>query len=147
MKVGFPTTDNALQLGPALNPEAFSKIRRRMMLDYFKWDTQIGDESVLLEQPLILPSKTWAGLAAAAEQMAAEIAGIEIELLERPKLQAILGLPVQLQVPCEAPRTRAQLEGFESCALIFMPRPRVGRYPKSTATSQAASPSPRTLPS
>jgi glutathionylspermidine synthase len=68
-----------------------------MMLDHFKWDPQIGDESVLLEQPLILSSKTWVELAAAAERMAAEIASIEIELLERPELQTGLGLPVLLQ--------------------------------------------------
>jgi glutathionylspermidine synthase len=68
-----------------------------MILEHFKWDPQIGDESVLLEQPLILSSRTWAGLATAAERMAAEIASIESELLERPELQAVLGLPIQLR--------------------------------------------------
>ncbi len=63
------------------------------MLDHFKWDPQVGDEGVLGEQPLILDSKTWAELASTAERMAAEISTIETELLERPELQRVLGLP------------------------------------------------------
>ena len=97
MKAGLLTTNEVPQLGPALPGEAFSIIRRRMMLNYFKWDPQIGDESVLLEQPLILSSKTWIELATSAERMAAEIASLEIELLERPEWQKVLGLPVPLK--------------------------------------------------
>jgi glutathionylspermidine synthase len=69
-----------------------------MMLDHFKWDPQIGDESVLLDQPLILSSQAWTELATTAERMAAEIANIEIELLERPEMQRVLGLPIPLQL-------------------------------------------------
>lgn len=70
MKVVPPTTNEVLRLGRPLNVESFSSIRRSMILDHFKWDPQVGDESVLLEQPLILSSKTWVDLTAAAERMA-----------------------------------------------------------------------------
>ena len=76
-------------MGPALNAEAFSSIRRRMMLDHFKWDPQIGDESVLLEQPLLLSSQAWVELATAAEQMAAEIARVYRALPESERAGAV----------------------------------------------------------
>lgn len=97
MNAGLPTIDAVLEFGPPLPSGAFSRIRRRMVLDHFKWDAQIGDESVLLEQPLILSSKTWNELAVFAERMAAEIENLEVELLERPELQPVLGLPKPLR--------------------------------------------------
>jgi glutathionylspermidine synthase len=67
-----------------------------MILEYCKWDPQIGDESVLLNQPMILDAETWTRLATAAERMAAETAGVEAELLERPQLMPSLGMPSSL---------------------------------------------------
>jgi glutathionylspermidine synthase len=64
-----------------------------MILDYFKWDPQVGDESVLFPQPLILDSKNWQKLARAAEQMALELTRVESVLFDRADLQAALGLP------------------------------------------------------
>ena len=89
--------ENSLYLGQALRPDLFSPVRRRMILEYCKWDPQIGDESVLLNQPMILGAETWAKLCTAAEGMAAEIAEVEAELLKRPHLIPSLGMPGSLR--------------------------------------------------
>src|SRR6266567_3059355 len=73
MTDGHPIVENPLKFGPALSSEMFSRIRRRMALEHFKWDTQIGDENVLLGEPLLMDSKSWSKLASIAEQMATEI--------------------------------------------------------------------------
>jgi glutathionylspermidine synthase len=85
-----------LYLGAALSPELFSQIRRRMVLEYCKWDPQVGDESVLLSQPVVIDSETWALLATAAERMSSEISEVEAELLKRPEVMAELGMPAPL---------------------------------------------------
>jgi len=97
MNPGIATAEIALALPPPVDPQAFASIRRRMMLNHFKWDAQIGDESVLLDQPLLVSPETWCDLAVAAERMAAEIGNIETELLQRPELWTVLGLPKPLQ--------------------------------------------------
>jgi len=83
-------------LGPALNPEVFSSIRRRMVLEYCKWDPQVGDECVLLNRPVIISSEAWNVLATAAERMSSEIFEAETELKRRPDLLGGLGMPAAL---------------------------------------------------
>ena len=85
-----------LRFGPSLPSDIFSTIRRRMILDYCKWDPQVGDESVLLEQPLILGVDDWTYLATSAEKMAEEINSAEAELLAQPRLMAQLAMPASL---------------------------------------------------
>jgi len=44
----------ALRAAGAISPQVFDSIRRRMVLDYCKWDSQIGDVTTLADFPLIL---------------------------------------------------------------------------------------------
>jgi hypothetical protein len=78
--------------GP-LRREEFARLRRRLVLDHFKWDPQVGDVETLARFPLVLPAATARGLAALAEALAAETALAERELLGRPDLLRRLGLP------------------------------------------------------
>lgn len=93
MKSTLSISGTSFRLGRAVRPDVFSLIRRRMILDFCKWDPQIGDESVLLNQPMILDSETWARLTTAAEEMAAEVAEVELELLKFPRFMPFLGTP------------------------------------------------------
>ncbi|HKB05295.1 MAG TPA: hypothetical protein VKD90_23925 [Gemmataceae bacterium] len=68
-------------------------MRRRLVLDHFKWDPQVGDVETLAQFPLVLPAATARGLAALAESLAAETDLAERELLRRPDLLRRLGLP------------------------------------------------------
>jgi Glutathionylspermidine synthase preATP-grasp len=78
--------------GP-LPPRDFARLRRRLVLDHFKWDPQVGDVETLARFPLVLPAATARGLATLAEALAAETELVERELLERPHLLRRLGLP------------------------------------------------------
>src|SRR4051812_3612687 len=73
-----------LSIGPTLSSEAFTQVRRRMALDYCKWDPQVGDHNVLMPFPLIITSKEWARLGAWSEQLASEALKAE-QLLSRHK--------------------------------------------------------------
>jgi hypothetical protein len=82
--------------GP-LPPADFAHVRRRMVLDHFKWDPQVGDIATLAPFPLVLPAATVQGLAALAEALAAETDLAERELLHRPDLLGRLGLPRRIR--------------------------------------------------
>jgi hypothetical protein len=88
-----PCSPNEWACPGPLPPAAFAAVRRRLVLDHFKWDPQVGDVDTLAPFPLFLPAAVAAGLAAAAEQLAAETAAAEAELLGRPDLLRRLGLP------------------------------------------------------
>jgi hypothetical protein len=77
----------------ALPPADFDRVRRRLVLDHFKWDPQVGDVSTLAPFPLVLPADVVAGLGELAEALAAETVAAEAELLGRPDLVGRLGLP------------------------------------------------------
>jgi glutathionylspermidine synthase len=64
-----------------------------MVLDHCKWDPQVGDTGTLAPFPLILGDSTWRQLAQWAEALAAEASAAEAELLNRPDLLRLLGLP------------------------------------------------------
>jgi glutathionylspermidine synthase len=76
-----------------LDSPKFEKIRRAMVLDHCKWDPQVGDVGTLAPFPLILRESTWRRLARSAEALAAEMSAAEAELIDRPELHRILGLP------------------------------------------------------
>jgi hypothetical protein len=78
--------------GPLLDA-AFARVRRRLVLDHFKWDPQVGDVSTLARFPLIVPVEVIDRLFHLAEALAAETAAAEEELLARPDLTSRLGLP------------------------------------------------------
>jgi glutathionylspermidine synthase len=82
---------------PAIGESQFFQIQRRMSLVHFKWDSQIGDVCTLFRQPLLLEAEAWRQLSEMAEALAAELMSAEEELLERPDVQEILGIPRRLR--------------------------------------------------
>jgi glutathionylspermidine synthase len=93
-----------LRAGPSIDPRAFVEIRRRALLEGCKWDPQVGDVATLADFPLLIRRAEWMELASLAESLAAETLGAEGEVLERPDLLDVLGLPR---------RMRAALRGDE----------------------------------
>lgn len=89
-----PRLLRATETVPAAN---FAGIRRRMMLEYCKWDSQVGDVSTLAPFALQMPQMMWRELSSAAEQLAAETLQLESALLQRPDLRRRLGLPQALE--------------------------------------------------
>jgi glutathionylspermidine synthase len=75
-----------------------------MALDFCKWDSQIGDVSTLFRQPVLIDLRTWRELKRMAEDLAAELMTAEKELLHRPELYSVLGLPKQLRSAFEDSR-------------------------------------------
>lgn len=94
-----------LALGPSLSPDVALLIERRLQLHHFKWDTQVGDRSVLLARPLLVDEGTWAWLSAVSETLARETQDAEQELLLRPELQATIGLPGPLRALLKSEET------------------------------------------
>jgi glutathionylspermidine synthase len=76
-----------------LGTAVFARLRRRLVLDHFKWDPQVGDVSTLARFPLVVPADVVTGLFRLAESLAAETEAAEAELLARPDLTRRLGLP------------------------------------------------------
>src|SRR5215470_3638721 len=79
-------TDGALPVtfAPPLEPGALRAIERQLHLRFNKWDTQVGDVSVLCEHPLVMRGSEWDRLCAAAEALAAETEQMEARVLNRP---------------------------------------------------------------
>lgn len=86
-----------LRLGPTVEEEAFDELREQMALCHFKWDAQVGDVSCLAPFPLLIGSATWRELSAMAEKLCAETMSVEEELLDRPELHLLLGVPRTLR--------------------------------------------------
>ena len=82
-----------LSAGVPLPPDQWESVRIRIMFDCCKWDIQSEDHSVVADFPLMLEEEAWISLANYAEKMTNEIRAAERELLCRPDLQEILGLP------------------------------------------------------
>ena len=80
-----------------MDPEHAFAIRRRMVLDGFKWDPQVGDATTIAPFPIIIPAAQWQELSNLAEKLASELAAAEAELLGRPGLHRHLGLPRRLR--------------------------------------------------
>jgi glutathionylspermidine synthase len=71
-------------------------LRRRAMLDGCKWDAQVGDVPALAPFPLVMKRSVWNRLAAQAEALTAEAMAAEQEIVRRPELLRLLGLPPEL---------------------------------------------------
>ena len=81
---------------PALDAGRFAAVRRRLVLDGFKWDPQVGDVCTLAPFALVLPASTWQQLAALAERLTAEALAAEAAAASsRPAGR--LGLPRPLR--------------------------------------------------
>lgn len=83
--------------GPSVPATEWMNLRRRAVLEYSKWDIQSGDQCVLCDFSLLLPTAEWERLARMAEGLAAEVLAAESELLERPDLHSLLGLPPKIR--------------------------------------------------
>ena len=88
---------NPLAFGPAVEERDFRQLQSRLSLDFFKWDFQVGDVSTLFRQPLLIAVQAWRELERTAEDLAAELLLAEQEILERPDLQIVLGIPEKLR--------------------------------------------------
>lgn len=100
-------------LGEPIDDLAFQKIQRHLALDFYKWDCQVGDISTLFRQPLLMDRAVWTQLTQMAEALALELAFAEEELLRRPELHALLGMPNDLRRVLG----RAAQDGVTPCAL------------------------------
>src|SRR5262245_32758406 len=86
-------TTLGLRAGQRISDDAFATIHRRMVLEFCKWDPQVGDVSTIAPFPLLMAKTEWAYLAESAERLARELMELEIALMELPDLQRELGLP------------------------------------------------------
>ncbi len=86
-----------LRAGDSLPAEAFWTIRRRLMLDYCKWDPQIGDVSTLADFPLLIDAATWQELSRLAEAASRELMAAEAEIARRPELHRMLAVPGRIR--------------------------------------------------
>jgi hypothetical protein len=83
----------SLRLGRSLDSKAVASIERTLHLTLNKWDTQVGDNSVLSSQPLIISRQSWTTLQRIAEQLAAELQSRELQIFENHQPQEYIGLP------------------------------------------------------
>jgi hypothetical protein len=113
-----PPCDPTTWACPDPLPDAdFHRLRRRLVLDHFKWDPQVGDVSTVARFPLILPAAVIRRLFDLAETLAAETLAAETELLQRPDLTRRLGMPRAvhraLHGPSELTPTAARVIRFD----------------------------------
>lgn len=81
------------ECSPPMKPPAFADVLRRAAFECFKWHTQVEDRTAVCPFALILRPEAWRELARLANALAAETLAAERELLDRPKLHHLLGLP------------------------------------------------------
>lgn len=86
-----------LRAGEPLDDDSFHRIRRRMLLDFCKWDSQVGDVTTLSRFPLFISRSGLRELFSLSTKLAAETAAAERELLARPDLHRLLGMPRRLR--------------------------------------------------
>jgi glutathionylspermidine synthase len=86
-----------IRAGAPLAEAEFREARRAALLDFCKWDPQVGDVATLVPFPLLIEPQTWRQLSDWAEALAAEMLAAEAELLARPELHRALGIPRALR--------------------------------------------------
>jgi glutathionylspermidine synthase len=110
---------NSLRAGIELAAVDAFAIRRRMILDGFKWDPQVGDVCTIARFPIIMPAAQWRELSSLAERLTSELEAAEAELIERPDRYRHLGLPRRLRLVFRRPdkasltRTAARVLRFD----------------------------------
>ncbi len=77
--------------------EQYNSFRRKVIFSCHKWDPQVGDTNTISDQIAVISQKTAQQLCQWAEQLAAETMKLEKELIQRPDLYHILGLPKPIQ--------------------------------------------------
>jgi len=88
---------NELRAEIPVDTAKFSVLRRRALLEGCKWDPQVAEVATLSPFPLVMKSRVWKTISLQAEQLAAEATAAEEEIMQRPKLLKILGLPRALR--------------------------------------------------
>lgn len=95
-----------LDCGPTLAEAAWRTVRRRMLLEGCKWDSQVGDVCTLASFPLLISRRQWRALAGLAESLSRELFEAESRLIGRPELIGRLGLPRRLSALYGSPNPR-----------------------------------------
>lgn len=104
------------RVGDAIAPEDFEAIRRRLMLEHCKWDSQVGDVSTIAPFAFILRQGAWQQLSKFAEALFSEMVEAEQELFSRPKVIDRLGLPGKLKYTLIDPNAGALTPGIARVA-------------------------------
>lgn len=81
------------RLGAALEPEVWQKVKTRAIFECCKWDIQSEDHCVLADFPLLLEESEWQRICGLAKTLSHETGIAEKELIQRPDLYRLLGLP------------------------------------------------------
>jgi hypothetical protein len=82
-----------VKLGAPLSSFELAEVKRNLHLNCHKWDTQVGDESIIFDQALILPAPEWNWLCRVAERLAAETMLLETAVLETCPDERLIGVP------------------------------------------------------
>ena len=85
--------ESLVKFASPIDDRAVRDIERELHLRFHKWDTQVGDVSVLCEQPLVMCSGEWNRLRAFAEALASETTRLESIALETPRYLSEIGVP------------------------------------------------------
>jgi glutathionylspermidine synthase len=87
------TVTPSVTLARPIEPGALRAIERQLHLHFHKWDTQVGDVSVLCEHPLVVRGREWDRICATAETLAAETEQLEARAMERQRELSHIGIP------------------------------------------------------
>ncbi len=86
-----------LSCGEPLSRRGFAAVKERAVDEAFKWNISHDGADVLCDFPLLLERSLWRTLSDWAVRLAREAEVAEAELLDRPLLWSILGIPLRLQ--------------------------------------------------
>jgi glutathionylspermidine synthase len=81
------------EIGPPLDAKGYGELVERAAQECFKWNLAGGDHPILAPFPITLRRSQWMHLAELAESLDREARLAEQELLERPELYELLGVP------------------------------------------------------
>jgi glutathionylspermidine synthase len=87
-----------LACGDPLPARAFAEVKERAVREAFKWNITDGGSDRLADFPLFLSATLWRTLSRWAVSLANEAEAAEAELLRRPLLRCLLGIPRPLQL-------------------------------------------------
>jgi hypothetical protein len=88
---------DGLSCGERLSAVDFAAVKARAVAEAFKWNLTERGEDTLCDFPLLLDEDLWRTLADCAVRLAEEAERAERELLRRPFLRTILGIPSPLR--------------------------------------------------
>jgi glutathionylspermidine synthase len=83
--------------GDRLSPRTFAELKERAVSEVFKWNITDNGADKICDFPLVLSRQLWNTLSELAVCLAREAEVAEAELLRRPMLRSLLGVPMRLQ--------------------------------------------------